>query len=202
MPFIRTVETINFLSKKFWSCEAAAEKEEEEAVARRTEALTRQPASEQERGQDDGGKEDNSRQEAGDDERWRRWCNNQPTNKDVNNMPNPSAQHQHNNQPYKGGGKRWRQRGSQCRLLRMMVKAAPQRGGGDGDRMMDNGRQQQQQQRHNNQMLQGRGRRKTAVALLIAPLRTRASSPNILPKARDACVAEVGGMMTARRERE
>ena len=73
-------------------------------MARRTEALTLQPAGEQERGQDSGGKEDNSRQEAGDDERWRRWCNNQPVNEDVNNTPNPSAQHQHNNQPFERGG--------------------------------------------------------------------------------------------------
>jgi len=51
-------------------------------------------------------------------------------------------------------------------------------------------------------MLQGRGRRKMVVALLIAPLRMRASSLNICPKARDACVAEVGRMMTARGERE
>ena len=40
-----------------------------------------------------------------------------------------------------------------------------------------------------------------AAALLIAPLHTRASSPNIHPKARDACVAGAGGMMTARGER-
>ena len=39
-------------------------------------------------------------------------------------------------------------------------------------------------------------------ALLIAPLRTHTSSPNICLKARDACVAEAGGMMTAREERE
>ena len=41
-----------------------------------------------------------------------------------------------------------------------------------------------------------------AAALLIAPLRMRASSPNIRPNACDACVAEAGKMMTARGERE
>ena len=39
-------------------------------------------------------------------------------------------------------------------------------------------------------------------ALLIASLRTRASSPNIRLKARGACVAEAGGMMTGRGKRE
>ncbi len=41
-----------------------------------------------------------------------------------------------------------------------------------------------------------------AAALLIAPLRMRASSPNICPKAHDACVLEADGMMTVRGERE
>ena len=50
-----------------------------------------------------GSEEGNSRQEAGDDERWRRRCNNQPANEDVNDTPDPSAQHQHNNQPYERG---------------------------------------------------------------------------------------------------
>ena len=72
-------------------------------MVRRTEALMQQPAGEKERGQGGGGKEGNSRQEAGDYERWRRWCNNQPVNEDVDDTPDPSAQHQHNNQPYKRG---------------------------------------------------------------------------------------------------
>ena len=69
------------------------------------EASMRQPAGEKERGQGGGGKEGDSRQEAGDDKRWRRRCNNQTANKDVNDTPNPSAQHQLNNQPYERGEK-------------------------------------------------------------------------------------------------
>ncbi len=63
----------------------------------------RQPAGEKERGQGGDGKEGNSRQEVGDDKRWRRWCNNQPANEDVDDTPDLSAQHQHNNQPYERG---------------------------------------------------------------------------------------------------
>ena len=58
-----------------------------------------QPAGEKERGQGGGNEENDSRQEAGDDKRWRRQCNNQPVNENDDNMPDPSAQHQHNNQP-------------------------------------------------------------------------------------------------------